>query len=75
MDVTAQEKDDAGRICDGSECGEEEATRIDPTLLEKIPSSIPTSCIYRYKDFIATLLTDGFYGNIYKVQWNYNEPA
>jgi len=68
MDVTAQGKDDAGRICNGSECEEEVSTRIDPSLLEKIPSSIPTSCIYRYKDFIATLLTDGFYGNIYKVQ-------
>ena len=75
MDVTAQGKDDAGRICNGPEYGEEESRRIDPSLLESIPSSIPTSCIYRYQDFIATLLADGFYGNIYKVKSSYNEPA
>lgn len=75
MDVTAQGKDGAGRTCNGSECGEEESRRIDPSLLESIPSSIPTSCIYRYQDFIATLLADGFYGNIYKVWSSYNEPA
>lgn len=75
MDLTAQGKDDAGRICNGPECGEEESSRIDPSLLESIPSSIPTSCIYRYQDFIATPLADGFYGNIYKVQSSYNEPV
>lgn len=67
MDVTAKGEDDDGRICNGPECGEEESRRIDPSLLDSIPSSIPSSCIYNYQDFIATQLADGFYGNIYKV--------
>lgn len=54
MDVTAKGEDDDGRICNGPECGEEESRRIDPSLLDSIPSSIPSSCIYNYQDFIAT---------------------
>ncbi|PFX21560.1 Dual specificity testis-specific protein kinase 2 [Stylophora pistillata] len=44
------------------ECG-----KIDRSSLD-IPSSIPSSCIYRYNDFICSKIADGFYGDVYKVQ-------
>lgn len=68
MDFPAKGDGDEGRICNDPGSEEEESIRIDPSLLEGIPSSIPTSCIYRYQDFTCTQLADGFYGNVYKVQ-------
>lgn len=68
MDVPAKGNADVGRIFNDPGSGEEEESkRIDPSLLEGIPSSIPSSCIYRFQDFTCTRLADGFYGNIYKV--------
>lgn len=67
MDFSAKGEDEVGCICNDPVSGEEEATSIDRSLLESIPSSIPSSCIYRYQDFTCTRLADGFYGDIYKV--------
>lgn len=44
------------------ECG-----KIDRSSLD-IPSSIPSSFIYRYNDFICSKIADGFYGDVYKVE-------
>lgn len=66
MDVSATGDGDVGSI--SSDPGfKDKSARIDRSLLD-IPSSIPSSCIYRCDDFIRTKIADGFYGDVYKVE-------
>ncbi|KAJ7325341.1 hypothetical protein OS493_029887 [Desmophyllum pertusum] len=75
MDIPAKGDGDVGRICTDPGSEEVESTRIDRSLLENIPSSIPSSCIYRYQDFRCTKIADGFYGNVYKVRHRETEEV
>lgn len=70
MDINAKREGDTSRVLDDPR--PEESTRNDRfTMLENLPSSIPNSCIYRYEDFICGKLSNGFYGDIFKVTISY----
>jgi len=70
MDINAKREGDTSRVLDDPR--PEESTRNDHfTMLENLPSSIPNSCIYRYEDFICGKLSNGFYGDIFKVTISY----
>lgn len=67
MDITA--KGEGDKRGDSDEQHAAETARGDRfNMLENLPSSIPSSRIYRKEDFLCSKLANGFYGDIFKVK-------
>ena len=69
MDMIA--KGEGDKSGDSGEQQAEETARGDRfNVLENLPSSIPSSRIYRKEDFLCSKLANGFYGDIFKVKFS-----